>query len=49
MIAFGINGGQEAGEAFINNVQLASHLANVGDTRTLFIHPASATHSQLHQ
>ena len=47
MIAFGINGGKEAGEAFINNVQLASHLANVGDTRTLVIHPASATHSQM--
>ena len=47
MIAFGIKGGKEAGEAFINNVMLASHLANVGDTRTLVIHPASATHSQM--
>jgi len=47
MIAFGIKGGKEAGEAFINNVKLASHLANVGDTRTLVIHPASATHSQM--
>ena len=47
MIAFGIKGGKEAGAAFINNVKLASHLANVGDTRTLVIHPASATHSQM--
>jgi O-acetylhomoserine (thiol)-lyase len=47
MIAFGIKGGKKAGEAFINNVKLASHLANVGDTRTLVIHPASATHSQM--
>ena len=47
MIAFGIKGGKEAGTAFINNVKLASHLANVGDTRTLVIHPASATHSQM--
>ena len=47
MIAFGIKGGKEAGEAFINNVKLASHLANVGDTRTLVIHPASSTHSQM--
>ncbi len=47
VIAFGIKGGKEAGEAFINNVKLASHLANVGDTRTLVIHPASATHSQM--
>ena len=47
MIAFGIKGGKEAGTTFINNVKLASHLANVGDTRTLVIHPASATHSQM--
>ena len=47
MIAFGIKGGKEAGAAFINNVKLASHLANVGDARTLGIHPASATHSQM--
>ena len=47
MIAFGIKGGKEAGAAFIDNVKLASHLANVGDTRTLVIHPASATHSQM--
>ena len=47
MIAFGIKGGKEAGVAFINNVKLSSHLANVGDTRTLVIHPASTTHQQL--
>ena len=47
MIAFGIKGGKEAGATFINNVKLASHLANVGDARTLVIHPASATHSQM--
>ena len=47
MIAFGIKGGKDAGVEFINNVQLASHLANVGDTRTLVIHPASGTHSQM--
>ena len=47
MIAFGIKVGKEAGAAFINNVKLASHLANVGDARTLVIHPASATHSQM--
>ena len=47
MIAFGIKGGKEAVAAFIHNVKLASHLANVGDARTLVIHPASATHSQM--
>jgi len=47
MLAFGIKGGLEAGKSFINNVELASLVANVGDTRTLVIHPASTTHSQL--
>ena len=47
MIAFCIIGWKDAGVAFINNVKLASHLANVGDTRTLVIHPASGTHSQM--
>ena len=47
IVSFGVRGGREAGAAFINSVQLASHLANVGDTRTLVIHPASATHSQM--
>ena len=47
MIGFGIKGGIEAGKRFINAVQLCSHLANVGDAKTLVIHPASTTHSQL--
>ncbi|HYM61536.1 MAG TPA: O-acetylhomoserine aminocarboxypropyltransferase/cysteine synthase [Thermoanaerobaculia bacterium] len=47
VLAFGIAGGLEAGRAFIDNVELASHLANVGDAKTLVIHPASTTHQQL--
>ena len=47
IIAFGIKGGIEAGKAFINNLELISHLANVGDARSLAIHPASTTHQQL--
>ena len=47
MLAFGIKGGLEAGKAFINNTELSSHLANVGDAKTLIIHPASTTHEQL--
>ena len=47
IIGFGIRGGREAGIRFINNVTLASHLANIGDAKTLVIHPASTTHSQL--
>lgn len=47
MIAFGIKGGRPAGEKFINGLQLVSHLANVGDAKSLAIHPASTTHSQL--
>jgi len=47
MVAFGIKGGKQAGEIFLNNVKVASHLANVGDARTLVIHPASTTHSQM--
>ncbi|MEM1055615.1 MAG: O-acetylhomoserine aminocarboxypropyltransferase/cysteine synthase [Bacteroidota bacterium] len=47
VLSFGIRGGQEAGRAFIEAVQLASHLANVGDAKTLVIHPASTTHQQL--
>ncbi|MBP7894058.1 MAG: O-acetylhomoserine aminocarboxypropyltransferase/cysteine synthase, partial [Candidatus Planktophila sp.] len=39
--------GRQTGEKFINSVQLASHLANIGDVRTLVIHPASTTHRQL--
>jgi O-acetylhomoserine (thiol)-lyase len=47
VLTFGIRGGLEAGRAFIDNVQLASHLANVGDAKTLVIHPATTTHQQL--
>lgn len=47
ILCFGIKGGREAGRAFINKVQLASLLANVGDAKTLVIHPASTTHQQL--
>jgi O-acetylhomoserine (thiol)-lyase len=47
ILGFGVRGGRAAGIQFINNVKLASHLANVGDAKTLVIHPASTTHSQL--
>ena len=47
ILGFGIRGGEEAGKKFINSVELASHLANIGDAKTLVIHPASTTHSQL--
>ncbi len=47
ILGFGIRGGREAGIKFINSVKLASHLANIGDAKTLVIHPASTTHSQL--
>jgi O-acetylhomoserine (thiol)-lyase len=47
VLNFGIKGGYEAGRAFINRVKLASHLANVGDAKTLIIHPVSTTHQQL--
>jgi O-acetylhomoserine (thiol)-lyase len=47
IFTFGVKGGYEAGKALINNVQLFSHLANVGDARSLIIHPASTTHQQL--
>jgi O-acetylhomoserine (thiol)-lyase len=47
VFAFGVRGGRDGGRAFIESVELASHLANVGDTRTLVIHPASTTHQQL--
>ena len=45
--AFIIKGGAEAGEKFVNSLQLHSHVANIGDVRSLVIHPASTTHSQL--
>ncbi len=47
ILGFGIKGGKESAVKFINNVELASHLANIGDAKTLVIHPASTTHSQL--
>ena len=47
MLAFGVKGGSAAGKTFVNNVKLASLLANVGDAKTLVIHPASTTHQQL--
>lgn len=47
LVGFGIKGGLEAGKKFINSVQLLSHLANIGDAKSLVIHPASTTHSQL--
>ncbi|MHC4983590.1 MAG: O-acetylhomoserine aminocarboxypropyltransferase/cysteine synthase family protein, partial [Planctomycetota bacterium] len=47
VVGFGIKGGRPAGIKFINNVKLASHLANIGDAKTLVIHPASTTHQQL--
>ena len=47
--AFIIKGGREAGEKFVNATQLHSHVANIGDVRSLIIHPASTTHSQLNE
>jgi O-acetylhomoserine (thiol)-lyase len=47
ILGFGIKGGKKAAIKFINSVKLASHLANIGDAKTLVIHPASTTHSQL--
>jgi len=47
ILGFGIKGGKEAGVKFIDNVKLLSHLANVGDAKSLVIHPASTTHQQL--
>ncbi len=49
VFTFGVKGGYEAGVALVNSVRLFSHLANVGDTRSLIIHPASTTHNQLTQ
>ena len=47
LVGFGIKGGLEAGKRFIESVELFSHLANIGDTKSLVIHPASTTHQQL--
>ena len=47
LVGFGIKGGKEAGKKFIDSVKLLSHLANIGDAKSLVIHPASTTHQQL--
>ena len=47
LVGFGIKGGREAGKKFIDSVKLLSHLANIGDSKSLVIHPASTTHQQL--
>jgi len=47
IVTFGVKGGKEAGKKFIDSLTLISHLANIGDARTLAIHPASTTHQQL--
>ena len=49
MVVFGIKGGREAGSKFINSLKLHSHVANVGDAKSLAIHPATTTHSQLNE
>ena len=47
VLSFNIKGGKENAEQFVNSLQLVSHLANVGDAKTLIIHPSSTTHQQL--
>ena len=49
IFSFGIKGGKTAGRKLIENVSLASHLASVGDAKTLIIHPASTTHQQMNE
>jgi len=49
VLSFGVKGGREAGTTLVDNLKLASHLANVGDAKTLVIHPASTTHEQLNE
>lgn len=49
VFSFGVKGGRDIGRKFIESVDLASHLANIGDTKTLVIHPASTTHAQLNE
>ena len=49
VVVFGLNGGSDAGKTFINSLSLFSHLANVGDAKSLAIHPATTTHSQLNE
>ena len=47
IFTFGVAGGREAGSTFIHSLQMISHLANVGDAKTLILHPATTTHQQL--
>ncbi len=47
IVGFGIKGGREAGRRFVESTELFSHLANIGDSKSLVIHPATTTHSQL--
>jgi len=47
MVGFGVKGGLDAGRKFIDSLELFSHLANIGDAKSLAIHPASTTHQQL--
>ena len=47
IFAFGVDGGRDEGASFIESLEMISHLANVGDARTLVIHPGSTTHQQL--
>jgi len=49
IMTFGVKGGQSAGEKFIENINFMSHLANIGDAKTLVIHPSSTTHRQLNE
>jgi O-acetylhomoserine (thiol)-lyase len=49
MVVFGIKGGTEAGQKFIEALKIFSHLANVGDAKSLAIHPSTTTHSQLNE
>ncbi len=49
LVTFGIDGGREAGQKFIEGLELFSHLANIGDAKSLAIHPATTTHSQLNE
>lgn len=49
MVVFGIKWGRETGREFIDRLKLLSHLANVGDAKSLAIHPASTTHSQMNE
>ena len=47
VLTFGLRGGKEAGRTFVDRLKLFSHLANIGDAKSLVIHPASTTHQQL--